>query len=320
MQPPGRILLVKTSSLGDVVHNLPVVSDLRRHFPDAQIDWLVEENFAAIPALHPGVDSVIPLAIRRWRKHLTQSATWRQIGAVRSRLREQDYDAILDTQGLLKSAVAARWARGDHHGYDAASIREPLAALTYTHTHKVSKTLHAVERNRALAAAAFAYSIDSPCDYGIGATALVAPWLPTDRPYVVLLTATSRDDKLWPEHHWITLGRALAAQGLRCILPGGSAMERERAARIAAAIDGVAAPPLDISTLAELIAGARCVIGVDTGLTHLGAALGKPTLAIFCATDPGLTGVYAAQLVLNLGGVGAMPTPDEVLQQAGAWL
>lgn len=320
MKPPGRILLVKTSSLGDVVHNLPVVSDLRRHFPDTQIDWLVEESCAAIPALHPGVNRVIPLAIRRWRKHLTQSSTWRQIGAVRSRLREQDYDVVLDTQGLLKSAVAARWARGDRHGYDAASIREPLAALTYTHTHTVSKTLHAVERNRALAAAAFAYTVDSPCDYGIRAAALVAPWLPASRPYVVLLTATSRDDKLWPEPHWIALGRSLAAQGLRCILPGGSAMERERAARIAAAIDGVAAPPLDISTLAELIAGARCVVGVDTGLTHLGAALGKPTLAIFCATDPGLTGVYAAQPVLNLGGIGAIPLPAEVLQQAGAWL
>lgn len=320
LKPPGRILLVKTSSLGDVVHNLPVVSDLRRHFPNAQIDWLVEESFSAIPALHPGVNNVIPLAIRRWRKQLMQSATWRQIREVRSRLGEQDYDAVLDTQGLIKSALAARWARGDHHGYDAGSIREPLAALTYTHTHTISKALHAVERNRALAAAAFAYTIDNPCDYGIRAAALAAPWLPTNLPYVVLLTATSRDDKLWPEQHWIALGRALAAQGLRCILPGGSAMERARAGRIAAAIDGVTAPPLDISTLAELIAGARCVVGVDTGLTHLGAALGKPTLAIFCATDPGLTGVYAAQPVLNLGGVGAPPLPDEVLQQAGAWL
>lgn len=323
MQPPARILLVKTTSLGDVVHNLPVVSDLRRHFPDATIDWLVEESFAAIPALHPGVAGVIPLAVRRWRKHLLEGATWRQIGAVRSRLRQSAYDIVLDTQGLLKSAVVARWAQGEHHGYDAASIREPMAARFYAHRHAVGKALHAVERNRALAAAAFGYIIDTPCDYGIAAAPLVASWLPADRPYVVLLTATSRDDKLWPEAHWVALGRALSAKGLRCILPGGSPQERERAARIADAIgadQAVAAPALDIPTLAQLIAGARGVIGVDTGLTHLGAALGKPTLAIFCATDPGLTGVHAAQAVVNLGGVNSPPTVSEVLQQCGAWL
>jgi heptosyltransferase I len=161
--------------------------------------------------------------------------------------------------------------------------------------------------------------VDTPCDYGIAAEPLVAPWLPGDRPYVVLLTATSRDDKLWPEAHWIALGRALAARGLRCVLPGGSPLERERAARIAAAMEGVAAPALDIPTLAQLIAGARFVVGVDTGLTHLGAALGKPTLAIFCATDPGLTGVYAAQPVANLGGVGQASTPAQVLERCAAW-
>ena len=323
LQPAPRILLVKSSSLGDVVHNLPVVSDLRRHFPEAQIDWLVEENFAAIPVLHPGVSSVIPLAVRRWRKQLLKRTTWCQLRKLRHQLRKDDYGVILDTQGLAKSAVFARWARGDHHGYDAASIREPLAALTYTHKHAVSKTLHAVERNRALAAATFGYTLDTACDYGIKATPLVAPWLPADRPYVVLLTATSRDDKLWPDAHWIALGQNLAAKGLRCILPGGSPTERERAAHIAAALGvdaAVAAPPLDIPTLAQLISGARCVIGVDTGLTHLGAALGKPTLAIFCATDPGLTGVHAAQPVVNLGGIGQVPTPVQVMQQCMGWL
>lgn len=322
-QPPARILLVKTSSLGDVVHNLPVVSDLRRHFPEAQIDWLVEEGFAAIPALHSGVTRVIPLAVRRWRKHLLKGETWRQIGDVRSTLRTEAYDVVLDTQGLVKSAIFTRWAGKTRHGYDSASIREPLAAQAYTHKHTVSKALHAVERNRALAAATFGYTIDTPCDYGIEADQLAAPWLPADRPYIVLLTATSRDDKLWPEAHWVALGTAFAAKGLRCVLPGGSPAERERATRIAAAIgadNAVAAPPLDIPTLAQLISGARCVVGVDTGLTHLGAALGKPTLAIFCATDPGLTGVHAAQSVLNLGGVGQIPAPEQVLQQCMQWL
>lgn len=319
-QPPERILLVKTSSLGDVVHNLPIINDLRRHCPDARIDWLVEEGFAAIPALHPGVSEVIPLAIRRWRKHLTEGGTWRQIGALRRHLRSAQYDVVLDTQGLVKSALFSRWAGNTRHGYDRSSIREPLAACAYTHTHAVSKSLHAVERNRQLAAATFGYTLNTPCDYGIQVAPLVAQWLPADQPYAVLLTATSREDKLWAEAHWLALGQQLAAKGVRCILPGGLPTERERASRIAAAIGGVAAPALDIPTLAQLIAGARLVVGVDTGLTHLGAALGKPTLAIFCATDPGLTGVYATQPVVNLGGIGEAPTPAQVMAHCSAWL
>lgn len=308
-----------------MVHNLPVVSDLRHHYPTAQIDWLVEENFAAIPRLHPGVSNVIPVAMRRWRKNVLDRATWRQIGAIRTLLKRNPYDLVIDTQGLVKSAVFARWAQGERHGYARDSIREPIAAHAYQHRHHVARRMHAVERNRALAAAACGYAADTPCDYGIQTTPLLAPWLPTDRPYAVLLTATSRDDKLWPEASWIELGHALGSLGLRCILPAGSTSERERAARIAGAIGAsgaVAAPSLDIPTLAQLMSGASIVIGVDTGLTHLGAALGRPTLAIFCATDPGLTGVYAApfQPILNLGGINAAPTPETVMQHCGAWL
>ena len=319
-RPNPRILLVKTSSLGDVVHNLPVVSDLRRHFPDARIDWLVEEGFAAIPALHPGVNTVIPLAIRRWRKHLLTAATWKEISALRHSLKQTEYDIILDTQGLVKSTLFARMGHGERHGYAADSIREPLAARSYTHVHSVSKSLHAVERNRMLAAASFGYVLDTACDYGIQASPLSAGWLAAEARYIVLLTATSRDDKLWPETYWIALGTALAARGLCCVLPAGSALERARAARIASAIGGIAPPALDIPSLAHLMAGAACVIGVDTGLTHLAAALGRPTLAIFCATDPGLTGVHAAQPVINLGGIARMPTADQVMQACADWL
>ncbi|HWU85301.1 MAG TPA: lipopolysaccharide heptosyltransferase I, partial [Rhodocyclaceae bacterium] len=189
-QPGPRILLVKTSSLGDVVHNLPVVSDLRRHYPSAQIDWVVEEGCAAIPRLHPGVAEVIPVALRRWRKHLLDADTWQQIGSLRRRLKHSAYDIVIDTQGLLKSAVLTRWAQGPRHGYARDSIREPLAACAYRHHHTVSRQLHAVERNRLLAAAACDYALEgAPCDYGIAAAPLAAAWLPTDRPYAVLLTA-----------------------------------------------------------------------------------------------------------------------------------
>lgn len=308
-----RILLVKTSSLGDVIHNLPVVSDLKRRFPDAEVDWCVEDAFAAIPRLHPGVRKVIPVAVRRWRRALFAATTWREMRAFRENLRAEAYDVVLDTQGLLKSALIARQARGPACGHAAESAREPLAARFYAASFAIPKAAHAVERNRWLAAAAFDYPPDQPLAYGIAAPALAAAWLPAP-PYAVLLTATSRDDKLWAEAQWIALGKALAARGIRSVLPGGSPAERERAARLAAAIpDAIAAPPLGIDQLAGLLAGARLAVGVDTGLTHLAAALAVPTIALYTATEPGLTGVLGSGYFRNLGGPGRAPDAQAVL-------
>lgn len=307
-----RILLVKTSSLGDIVHNLPVATDLRQQFPDAQIDWLVEENFVDIPRLHPAIREVLPVAIRRWRKHPFAASTWREIKSLRARLR-QPYDIVLDTQGLVKSAVLAHWANGVRHGYTADSIHEPLATFAYDVKHKVDKAKHAVACCRSLAAAAFGYTLPSTLDYGISAAPLTAPWLPAS-PYTVLLTATSQDEKLWPEAHWVALGHALKAQGIHCVLPAGTAIEQARAARIAAAIGGTVPPPLTLAALAQLMAGASVVVGVDTGLTHLAAALGRPVVALYCATDPTLTGVLAPQPVFNLGGIGTLPTSEEAIE------
>lgn len=310
---PMRILLIKTSSLGDVVHNLPVVTDLRRGHPDARIDWVVEEAFREIPRLHPGLHRVIPVALRRWRRALLAPATWREMRSFHCALRAQSYDLVIDTQGLLKSALIARLARGRRCGYGAASAREPVAARFYDARFEVGKDLHAVERNRRLAALAAGYSASSAPDYGIG----VPPAPTLGGPSAVLLTATSRDDKLWPEEHWIALGRALQQRGLRCLLPAGSPAERERAARLAQAIPGsVALPPLSLTELAAQLAAARLVIGVDTGLVHLAAALGRPALALFCASDPALTGVYASTAAINLGTRGQPPGVEEVLAAA----
>lgn len=308
-----NILLVKTSSLGDVIHNLPVVSDLVRRLPNPVIDWCVEESFAAIPRLHPGVKRVLPVAVRRWRKSLLSPATWREIQAFRERLRSGAYDVVLDTQGLVKSAVIARQARGPVCGYAPEAAREPFAARFYDETFAIPKSAHAVDRNRWLAAAAFDYPGDLPLDYGIAAPPLAADWLPP-APYAVLLTATSRDDKLWDEANWTLLGRELALAGIRCVLPGGSAAERERAARLAALIPGaVAAPALGIAELAGLIGASRLCVGVDTGLTHLAAALAIPTVALYTATAPELTGVVGSAFFRNLGGPHLPPTPQAVL-------
>ena len=308
-----RLLLVKTSSLGDVIHNLPVVSDIRRHFPEAAIDWCVEDSFAAIPRLHPAVEEVIPVAIRRWRKQLFARQTWQDVSTFRAQIGREAYDLVIDTQGLLKSALVARQARGTRCGYDAASAREPLATRFYDRCFAVDVCLHAVARNRLLAAKALGYSPEGEPDYGIVAPPSRFPGCPQG-PYAVLLTATSRDDKLWPEAHWIALGKSLHGAGITALLPGGSPVERERAARLAEAIpDAVAVPPMRIGELAGLLAGARLAVGVDTGLSHLAVALRVPTVALYVATDPGLTGVLGSAFHRNLGGKGLLPSPDDVV-------
>jgi heptosyltransferase-1 len=318
-----RLLIIKTSSLGDVVHNLPIVNDILTHQPDTVIDWVVEESFADIPALHPAVERVIPVAIRRWRKHLFQRATWQEIGAMRSQIKQASYDLILDTQGLLKSAVLGRLAEGVYHGQDRRSAREPLAACFYQQTHAVATGRHAVVRNRELAARAFGYAIpETAPEYGIRA-AVATPSLAGGRPYIVGLHATSRDSKLWPIDRWIHLGRHLASQEYALLLPWGNAAEQLRAQQIAEAVPHAAVlPRLGLHELASTLAGSRAAIGVDTGLVHLAAALNVPTIALYTDTDPALTGIYpgAGGRAINLGGIADSPSTESVIRVASELL
>ena len=305
-----NIILLKTSSLGDVLHNLPVVTDIRGHLPDARIDWVVEESFAALPLLHPAINQVIPVAMRRWRK-----SWWRARGEMRAAcrgLRDARYDLALDTQGLLKSALIARCTAAVRCGFDWGSAREPIASLLYDRSYCVAKNQHAVERNRQLAGQALGYTPQGAPDYGIRAPDLTLPWLPAE-PYAVLLHATSRDDKLWAEPNWIALGEYLMQRGVRVLLPWGDEPEKARSERLASAIPGaICTPRLNLNEAAALLARARAVIGVDTGLSHLAAALGVPTIGIYTATDPGLTGLYAGARAQNLGGKNTSPTVAEV--------
>lgn len=308
-----NILLIKTSSMGDVLHNLPVVSDICQHLPNANIDWVAEESFAALPTLHPGIRNVIPIAIRRWRKSWWSSRT--EIRTTCNNLRNSHYDFALDTQGLFKSALITRCANSPRCGYNWSSAREPLASLFYDRTFSVSKDLHAVERNRQLAGLALGYTPTGVPDYGIQSPSINLPWLSPASPYVVLLHATSRDDKLWDETNWITLGRQLASDGFELVLPWGSPKEKSRSERLTAAIPKAISPPrLSLIEAAALLGNARAVIGVDTGLSHLAAALNIPTIGIYTATDPGLTGLYAGERAINLGGKHLSPSVDEVLQ------
>jgi heptosyltransferase-1 len=305
-----RILFIKTSSLGDVVHQCPAVSDAARGIPGARIDWVVEDAFAGVARMHPSVARVIPVAVRRWRRAPWRPAVWREMATFRESLKGERYDAVVDTQGLLKSALITCFASGTTHGMDRASAREPLASRFYDRTHFVARGLHAVERNRRLTAAALGISLASDIDYGLSAG--VAPGEKLPASYSVLLTMTSRADKLWPEARWIELGRALA---LPAVLPWGSDEERGRAERIAHGIGQAVVPAkMALEALAPVLAHARSVVGLDSGLTHLAAALGVPAVAIFCGSDPALTGVYGAARAANVGAPGRPPQVFEVLQ------
>ena len=317
-----RILLIKTSSLGDIVHNLPVVSDIHAHVPDVQVDWVVEESFADIPRLHPGVARVIPVALRRWRKHLASKATLREFNAFRGTLRAQRYDAVIDTQGLIKSAVLARdarVARGGCVGLDWPSSREPLR-IFYDRTFNVPWGQHAVARNRSLAAQALSYALRTSAQYGISAPAGSLPWLNAAR-YAVMLHATSADAKLWPEAHWAELHKLLFLNNISAVLPWGSAHEQMRSERLARMMPGaVVAPRMSINELAMLFSRAALVVGVDTGLNHLAAALSAPTVGIYCGTDPVATGIHGAARAVNLGGTGQTPAVGVVVAAAKALL
>lgn len=311
-----RILLIKTSSLGDIVHNLPVVSDIATRMPDAVIDWVTEQAFADIPALHARVSSVIPVATRRWRGALWRPETWREIGRFRRRLQSHTYDLVLDTQGLFKSALIARAAHGVRCGQDRRSAREPLAARFYDRAYPVARAQHAVARNRALAALALGYAPPvTPPDYGLH---LPPEPLSADIPrdYVVCLHATSRVSKLWPVERWIALANALQRQGLTPMLPWGSETERTSANAIAAGCpSALVLPRLSLRRLAPVLGQARAVVGVDTGLVHLACALDRPVVAIYTASAPALTGIYPRDpaRAVNLGGTGGIPAVDDVL-------
>lgn len=289
-----RVLIVKTSSMGDVLHTLPALTDAMNAIPGMSFDWVVEENFAQIPSWHPAVDKVIPVAIRRWRKNWFGSETRQQRCDFKRELQLRTYDAVIDAQGLIKSAaLITRVAKGKKHGQDAKSAREPFASWFFNQRHDIDKMQHAVERTRELFAKSLGY--EKPAtqgDYAIASRFL--SHLPADaNRYLVFLHATTRANKHWPESHWRELIGLLANQDLIIKLPWGAEHEYQRALRLAEGFDHVAVlPKLSLQQVAEILAGAKAVISVDTGLSHLTAALDRPNVTLYGPTDPGLIGGY----------------------------
>jgi heptosyltransferase-1 len=306
----SALLVVRPSSLGDVVHALALVDDVVRARPGIAIDWVAERAFAELPGLCPDVRRVHTLALRAWRNAPLRAQSWRELRDFRRDLRAVRYDVVLDLQEQVKGGVVSRMARGERHGFDRASIREPVATLFDDAHHRVPRELHFATRCRLLAAAALGYRIEGPPRWSLAPLRVPLP----DVRYAVLLHATSRDAKLWPEDRWRALMRTLSNAGLATLLPWGSESERERSARLAEGIDGARVPGRQsLGELASLLAGAELVVGVDTGLTHLAAALRAPTLALFTQTDPAGAGVaIAGEHARDLGGRGQVPALDEV--------
>ncbi|AIR60156.1 ADP-heptose--LPS heptosyltransferase [Cedecea neteri] len=289
-----RVLLVKTSSMGDVLHSLPALTDAMHAIPGIKFDWVVEEGFAQIPSWHPAVDKVFPVAIRRWRKSWFASKTRAEREVFYEELKAREYDCIIDAQGLVKSAaLVTRKARGIKHGMNWNSAREPLASLFYNVRHSVARQQHAVERVRELFAKSLGYiQPDRQGDYAIASHFL--NYLNADNgQYAVFLHATTRDDKHWPETHWRELISLLEGSGVRIKLPWGAPHEEARAKRLAEGFDFVdVLPKMTLEEVAKVLAGAKYVVSVDTGLSHLTAALDRPNVTLYGPTDPGLIGGY----------------------------
>ncbi|WP_268874508.1 lipopolysaccharide heptosyltransferase I [Chitinasiproducens palmae] len=309
-----KIAIVRVSSLGDVVHNMPVIADIRRRHPDAQIDWIVEEAFVDLVRLVRGVDRVIPVALRRWRKRPVAGATWREWRAFVATLREREYDAVIDCQGLFKTAWIASRARGPVIGLgnrtDGAGYERP-ARWYYDRKVAIEPRTHVVERSRQLVAAALGDplpdedpgSVDFGLDTRLAARALAESGLNPPVPSVVFVHATSREDKAWGEQNWIELGQALVRRGASLILPWGNEAERVVSERIAAEFGqaAVVPPRLSLAAVVGLIDQAAATVGVDTGLVHIAAALRRPTVELYNFSTAWRTGGYWSSAVVELG-------------------
>ncbi|MCF6807808.1 lipopolysaccharide heptosyltransferase I [Thiotrichales bacterium 19S9-12] len=283
-----RILIIKTSSLGDVIHTLPAITEAKKHHPDIQFDWVVEEPFQEIPKLHPSVDRVIPVAIRRWRKSWFKHFKNKEVQSFIKSLRLEKYDLVIDAQGLFKSALISRFAKGKVVGLDRHSAREGwVSRIFYNKSYHVKKGQHAIIRVKQLFAKCLDYvSDDNAIEYGLSYR-----WdKEKASSRICFLHATTWQSKHWPEIYWRTLAELSGKAGYQVVLPWGNEKEKERADRIANGLDHVEVlPKMTITELAEYFSTLAGVVSVDTGLAHLSAAIEVPTVSVYGSTNPNLT-------------------------------
>lgn len=295
-----RVLIIKTSSLGDVIHTFPALTDAKAAIPGIKFDWVVEEGFSEIPEWHPAVDYVIPVALRRWRKNIVKTFRGEEWQDFKNLIGERQYDLVIDAQGLIKSSFLTRYARGHVVGLDDKSAREPLSRFFYDEAYAVPKAQHAVERVRQLFSQALNYKYPVHVgDYGLDVDSIISTSSAATsvgkkkEKYFVFLHGTTWESKLWPENYWKQLAKAIIAKGAKVKIAWGNEDEQARAHRIQGTIEGVEIlPKMNLMELAGELAGATAAVSVDTGLGHLTAALNVPVVSVYGATDSRLTGIY----------------------------
>ena len=287
-----RVLLVKLSSLGDVVHSMPVVHDIATAFPGALIDWVVEPAFAPLVRRVQGIAEVIECPLRRWRRQWWSAGVRSEWRAFRERLQRERYDAVIDLQGLTKSAVVARLAhvtpeQGKRHGLanatEGSSFEWPARWLV-DNAIPITPHIHALHRSRVLAAKALGYAVQGVPQYRLRTQ---PPRIKHERFTVAFVHGTSRDDKLWPIEQWVKLGKRFIEDGWRIALPQGNEMEQTRAELIAAGWEFVENaqlevwPSMKIDAVLDRLAATQGVVGVDSGLSHLAVALQLPHVQLY---------------------------------------
>ncbi|HJV84054.1 MAG TPA: lipopolysaccharide heptosyltransferase I [Noviherbaspirillum sp.] len=316
-----NILLVRVSSLGDVVHNMPMVADILRHFPDAHIDWVVEESYVNLVKLNSGVREVIPFALRRWRKSLLSAPTRAEMRAFVRRLRAQAYNYVFDTQGLLKTGIVMQLARlapggkrvGLANGTEGSGY-EGASRIFHSMSVPVDLRTHGVLRGRLVAAAALGYPVNTPADFMLREPDFPqAPaWLP-DVPYAAFFHATARAAKQWAPANWIETARLLHARGMPVLLAWGSDAERQAAQQLAEQMPNARVlPKLSMMEAVLFARRAALAIGVDTGLTHIAAAYNRPTIELYCDSPRWKTEGDWSPNIINLGDQGSPPDVAQV--------
>ena len=292
-----HVLVIKTSSMGDVLHTLPALTDAGNHFPDIKFDWIVEDAFAEIPNWHPLINKTISIKMRQWKKHPVDVAKSGKVKSFLSRLRSKQYDHIIDAQGLLKSAFFSFICKGKTHGLDFHSARESLASIFYDDKHTIDPGQHAIIRTRTLFANALGYTLpNTDPDANIQAQKFSVPDITLKQKYVVLLTNTTWATKHWPEAYWVDLTQHLASLGYHLYLPWNTRLEKQRVERISQhAENATVLPHCTLSQLGSIMLDAEAVIGVDTGLGHLAAALNIPSISLYGPTDPKQVGTVGKQ-------------------------
>lgn len=312
-----RVLIIKTSSMGDVIHTLPALTDAMRAIPDIKFDWVVDEKFQSIPRWHPAVDRVIPIKLRQWKKNKNYNLfnIFKALKKFHEALNQESYDLAIDAQGLMKSALMTCFLRASSAGYNKNSIREKWASIFYKKKYNISWNQHAVERIRQLFSEALYYPRPTTmADYGVNKTR----WLDnTIEPYVLFFHGTTWKNKHWPESYWKKLIELLNKQQLNIKLAWGTKEEYERSIRLSQQARAVILPDLTIEGLMPVIANASAVIAVDTGLCHLASALNIPTIALFGPTDPEKTGLMGEKQINLTANFSCAPCLKRQCQYSG---